>query len=556
MRSPKHVNLFTVLIITILSLFDENLSYAQYRQAPAHLNLQLERIETRIEEKNAHIEEAGDKLKQNISQAGEKSRQISTCRRQNRFTHMLRCRHLKRELSHIREERIYWKGIFDKQVSEKRSLITKRDQLKQQIEEERKKNLCIIQSRNRSMVDEFLKSGETKIAQEIDYDTVENGRCNDENNYFESQIDSSHDNEDFDLSIDRRCTYRALKKYNLCGICGEEKSKNCFLKCEGANPQNAKPEFVSTGPCISRQLHHSTHQALTEISSCLQLDPKILFSLFAMESGFHPVKKSCTKATGMGQVTGIFIKDINNRFFDNYKNEIFPALSKNPLTKEACQSIIDKMNDSGKMQEFPLCQRTDFYMNTLYSAISHIKFMNNITQKLLAHQNRSNTPIPRNSPFRHALSSANIGRRTKSLLKTLAVYQTLEPNDRKIITELSFYSHNSPRIPTLFQVYLDDTGVEGNKLGDTDEDEFTGIRGRWRQYLENNRALISSSKNRQNEILGYIYPRTEGQGGLRRVERGDGRDFMKGRLTEIEREGKGRNSENRERIYCRPVPFY
>ena len=535
MRSLKYTNLFTILAIIALFLFDEHLSHAQYRQTPAHLDLELWRIENNIAAKNRYLEQAEDRLDQVNLQVSQKLRQVRRCERRYRFSSRFFCRRLIRELVRIQNNQIHWQRISDKHLSEKRNLTARRDQLNQQIEREKNRRLCIAQSRNRLMINEILNVDETKIAQEIDYDNIENRRCNNENNYFESQIDTAHDNGDFDPSIDRRCTYRALKRYNECG------NRDCFLKCEGSNPQNAQPKFVRTGPCISRRLHHYAHQALTEVSSCFQLDPKILFTLFAKESGFHPLKKSYTKATGMGQITGIFIEDINTRFFDNYKNDIIPALAKNPSTKKACESIIDKMNDHGKIEKFPLCQRTDLYMNVLYSAIFYIKSMDAITKKLLAHQNRSNIAIPRNSPFQDALS-ADTTRRTRNLFKTLAIYQTLTPNEQRIITELSFYSHNLPRTSTIFQSYLIDTREEGDKLGD----DFTGIRGRWRRYLENNRAFISSKENRQNEVLGYIYPRTEGQGGFRRVERGGGRDFMSGRLHEIEREGR-----NRERIHCR-----
>ena len=181
-------------------------------------------------------------------------------------------------------------------------------------------------------------------------------------------------------------------------------------------------------------------------------------------------------------------------------------------------------------------------MNILYSAIHHIRSMNAITKKLLAHQNRSNIPVSENSPFRYALAG-DITPRTKNLFKTLATYQTLNPNERRIITELSFYSHNLPKTITLFQTYLNDTRLEGNKLGDN----FTGQQGLWRQYLENNKAFISRKENRQNEILGYIYPRKQMQGGLKVLAQEDERAFMKGRVTEVEREGR-----NKERIYCRP----
>ena len=533
MEDFRHTYLCTTFIILTLSLCYKQSLQAQYRQAPARLHLQLQRVEDRIAEKNTHIEEAAGKL--DASRVVQKARQLASCRRRHRIMYVVRCRHLTRELSNMQQEQRYWRGIFNKYRREKNALTARRDRINQQIADEKRKAVCIAQTRNRRNIYDFLKSEDIKIVQEIDYDSVENGTCNSENNYFESQIDASHNEEDFDLSIDQRCTYRALKRYNSCG------RRKCFLKCKGPNPKNTDPEFVREGPCISRGLHHYTHQSLTEVSSCLQLDPKILFSLFVNESGFNPLKKSYTSATGMGQITGIFIEDININFFDTYKNEILPALSKNPLAKKACRSVINKMNNLGKIQKRPLCQRISLDMNILYSAIAYIRATDAITKKLLAHQNRSNIRIPENSPFRHALA-ADITPRTRNLFKTLAIYQTLSPNERRIITELALYSHNLPKTVTLFQTYLNDPR-ENNKLGD----DFTGQRGRWRQYLERNRAFISRSENRQNEILGYIYPRRQSQGGLKVLEQNDERAFMRGRMTEIEREGR-----NRERIYCRP----
>ena len=519
----------SIFLIFLGAIFFESPSLAQDRIA--NLEWQLQQNNTRINDASSHIKEAINNLNAHRSVQSDLRADLQSCNK-NRFIRRFACRRrVRRRLSETQETITYWDRVLHDRQNRLKNFISVGRRLNAELQSERLLAQYCQRKQNHNIINEILNAEQMKIAQEVDYDSVENGRCNPQNSWLQDQLDVPGDTQDFNQSLDPRCTYRALKEFSNCG---GKRQDGCFVKCES---YSGDPEFTKTAPCVSRRLHHSIHQAITEVSSCLQLDPKTLFSLFLNESGVNPSVRSHSDATGMGQITETFIEEIN-KSFDLYKDEILPALSRNPLRRQSCRSVRDKISAFGKIPKdlSSQCSRTNHYTNTFYSAIDHLQRRSEIGQKMLKVRGKETASIPENSSFRHALES-DISSKTRELFENLARLEHLDSNDHKIITELSFYSHNLPKTITIFQNYLDDPN-EGHL------DTFTGPQGQWLSYLKRNKVLIDTDEKRQNEILKYIYG--DSSGGGYRVR---SRSFMKGQMDRIEIENK---TENREKIYCRP----
>ena len=408
----------------------------------------------------------------------------------------------------------------------------------------------LVQCRQRQQelanIQAILNAEEMKINQEIDYNEG-HSQCRAGNSWFQAQIPASHDEADFDQSLDRRCTYRILKDYTKC-----DTQRRCYVKCDGRPPENdTRPEYTSTPPCVSRRFHNYVHNTITEISSCLQLDPKILFSLFLNESGVHPLRRSHTNAVGAGQMTSVFIEDIgsircsrrvNNQcvdtkpsLFDEYINETLPALSKNPLTGSACRSVLNKVSTFGKVKSIPAaCQRTNHYMNVYYSAIHLIRSMDFIIPKVLRSRGQRNMPVPENSSFRHALGSGLLGEDSRKTIENLAKFQAIDVNDRNIIIEASLYSHIMPVTRYMFSEYINNEGLPQRFK------DFTGTQGGWVSFLKTRRDRISSREGIQNQVIQYIY---------RPNARSGSSGMMKEKMNKVE---EANENLFREKISCRP----
>lgn len=356
------------------------------------------------------------------------------------------------------------------------------------------------------------------------------------NNYIENRLDPSFDNQniaDLNNSIDPRCTYRAL---NL----EFAKRNQRFVMC--TDEDSPKLQIIDQPSCLSKRLHHSMHSALTEIASCFSLDPKTLFTLFINEGGLHPHKQSPTGAVGPGQLTGSFIQHYNNNnrifpSFEVYKKEIFP------LTPN-CQAVLDKIKDFDKMTDQPMCQRTNYYMNMVYTAMGFADYINKLVPIIM----RENIyprdyRISRNTAFEPILdyydeairsnqlyrNTSNVRefKRRRRVFENLALFQGMNTNDRNLITEVAFYAHNHPGSVHLLRTYQRTQGG----LGRDNFEGFTGSNGYWRRFLRKNRGLISENENRQNEIINNLYgPRTNGElakSQIRVIEEGHSGDLPK-----------------------------
>ncbi len=392
-----------------------------------------------------------------------------------------------------------------------------------------------------------------EIQQELVYEACavscyKKEKCYD-NTYLQDRLSPSYENQELNRSLDPRCTYRVLK------IAGN--SSGGFLDCDSFNDNNPQVRRRSEKPCFSKRLHHAIHQSITEISSCFRIDPKLFFSIMARESKLHPLAKNSTSsATGVGQLVSTYIDQYSNQSqritFDTLKREVLPALSRQ---NRDCRTVQDKISRFSKLEERPICQRTNHYVNMIYTMMGLMDSISRLTPLVIKGQ-RGSFRISEDSPFHNliseyeynldqkdaentriqsALTAANQGdgeyriraqtpeqkarevqrlqshlqhsdnevrglREKKYFFENLARFQELNVDDRNLVSELSIYSHMLPRTTELFQTYVDDR----RSLAFED---FTGLNGQWVNFLSAGgiRRQMGVGKRLQDYFIEFVY---------------------------------------------------
>ena len=381
-----------------------------------------------------------------------------------------------------------------------------------------------------------------------------------DNSYFQDKLDPVDENQELNRSLDPRCTYRVLK------IADDTAGK--FLDCDSFDDPNPQKRRRQEKPCLSKRLHHAVHQSLTEISSCFRIDPKLFFAIMANESKLHPLAKNSTStATGPGQLVTSYVDNYSNRShitFDVLKEEVLPVLSRQ---NSDCRIVQNKISQFSKFEKRPICQRTNIYVNMLYTMMGLMDAISRLTPVALKGQEKSFS-IPQNSPFqglinkyesdlnqekdrnstiehnlRDARSRGNSAatsvrelesafdysnRQVRNLdargrfFRNLARFQGLDPNDKKLVSELSIYWFYLPNT-ALFQTYVDDRRSLAFE-------NFTGPNGQWINFLntEQIRNQMGVGTGIQNYFIGYVYDPNENSSGSSSI--------MRGLLNRIERQ--------------------
>ena len=126
--------------------------------------------------------------------------------------------------------------------------------------------------------------------------------CHGGNNYLEDLLieDPPANIGGFIEGLPNACTYMALKN----------KIKGHRYCVRG------KFYYKKNPPCLSEKYHKAVHNSLMFVSRCVGIDEKILFDLFNTESSLHLSAISASSAGGAAQLTEVFIRDVNQRLFD------------------------------------------------------------------------------------------------------------------------------------------------------------------------------------------------------------------------------------------------
>lgn len=323
--------------------------------------------------------------------------------------------------------------------------------------------------------------------------------CSTENGYLEAGLARSPLKQLSQVSeVDPRCIYFALKA----------SSDKSFYKCTS---QNSDAKITKEPPCLSKELHYQTTKALQEVSNCLGLDDKALFSLLVTESWMMPNARSATGAAGAGQLTHSFIKAGN----DNWDTYVEGFLNDRP----ECQNILPLLKASGKMSTTNACSQTappaNPLLNIFYSGMNfHDMAVNTLLPELISWRT-SSTPLTQdpndsNQAWRTKLSSwqarrADIDYRSrripaaqeKQLRASQAneriqlrreelgglteLFQNLNTNDQNILSEITMYGHNHS--PPLMAQYFETYKRQYSYSAGGDFTKFSGPKGQWIQFI-------------------------------------------------------------------------
>lgn len=325
---------------------------------------------------------------------------------------------------------------------------------------------------------------------------------------YQCHLDPFHTSNLFDFSLDPRCTYRALQNVF--------QSQYMFLDCRSLYDEN--PITRRDPPCLSQQIHYAVHQAITEIASCFQLNPKAIFALTVKESSSHPLiinPSPDSTVIGIAQITNSFLNTYNNHSvginYDTYKYSILDLLpqcqkvrSKLELLSqmEHTQGICTQEDGLKNCQGKNFCQRTSPYLSIFYTVMNMIAVIDQLVPQILNHrlQTNRNILLPEASPFYFALTFLEGD--SQRALENLLIFQSMFQDDQNIITELMLYSHFLPyTTKQLFQKYLDE--LDENPIPSFTD--FTGAKGQWITFLNENKQEISEDTDVQDAYIRYIY---------------------------------------------------
>ncbi len=301
-----------------------------------------------------------------------------------------------------------------------------------------------------------LPSGEPSLVVDSTVDSkgvIEYESCNRENDYLEDLLaeDPMTGIQGFIEGLPSACTYTALK----------DKIKGHRYCTWG------KSYYRKTPPCLSEKYHKIVHNSLMLVSRCVGIDEKILFDLFNTESSLHLSVGSSSIAGGPAQLTGIFIKNVNQRLLDQTDD----------WNSEACLEVKFFMPEK-EMSPEKICDRfpSDYgssLQNMFYGAVG---FRDIISQLMVIYgfdtENSENL-----SPF--------------------GAYNQLDPDTKKIITEAAMYAYNHGInfLKDYFKEFM-------AKYGKIKYEEFTGPWGQWLSFVVPRTENLSRNKR---ELVNFIY---------------------------------------------------
>ena len=120
-------------------------------------------------------------------------------------------------------------------------------------------------------------------------------------------------------SIPRKCVIHVMSKFNV--------GKKNLARCPGG--MNTTPVRGGSKPCVSKNLVNLTYNHFTDVSECLNIDPKELLPKLSNESGLLINTLGYGWDAGVGQLTQSAIEEVN-KHYDRYVAEMEKAAIKKP----------------------------------------------------------------------------------------------------------------------------------------------------------------------------------------------------------------------------------
>ncbi len=104
-----------------------------------------------------------------------------------------------------------------------------------------------------------------------------------------------------------------------------------YASCD--NP-NSKPVVSGSKPCVSQNLVNLTYNIYSDVTSCLEIDPKFLMPKIEFESGFFLNATGRAREEGLGQLTQIDLNEVNSQW-----SRFIEILEKKSETNASCARI-------------------------------------------------------------------------------------------------------------------------------------------------------------------------------------------------------------------------
>lgn len=120
-------------------------------------------------------------------------------------------------------------------------------------------------------------------------------------------------------AIPRKCVIHVMSKFNV--------SKKSLARCPGG--MGTTPVRGGSKPCVSKNLVNLTYNHFTDVSECLNIDPKELLPKLSNESGLLINTLGAGWDAGIGQLTQSAIEEVN-KHYDRYLAEMEKAAIKKP----------------------------------------------------------------------------------------------------------------------------------------------------------------------------------------------------------------------------------
>jgi len=144
-----------------------------------------------------------------------------------------------------------------------------------------------------------------------------------------SKLIAERDNES--AALPRRCVTHVMNRANF----GPKSLAQFPTKPTG------EPRRGGVKPCMTKEMVNVTYNSFVDVAECLNFNPKDLLPKLFNESGMIINTLGVGWDTGVGQLTGIAIEEVN-KYYDGYVGEMFKA------AKAGKKSCVNVANDNYK----------------------------------------------------------------------------------------------------------------------------------------------------------------------------------------------------------------
>ncbi|MFN3697970.1 MAG: hypothetical protein ACK4VO_11065 [Pseudobdellovibrio sp.] len=142
------------------------------------------------------------------------------------------------------------------------------------------------------------------------------------------------------------------------------------------------PKRNGAKPCITKEMVNVTYNSFVDVAECLNFSPKDLLPKLFNESGMIINTLGAGWDTGVGQLTGVAIEEVN-KYYDTYVGEMFKAAK---LGKPSCaliandkfKPLLTKVNHDMKFRNGLIAAPANPLKNIVYMAVLNRMNLDNL----------------------------------------------------------------------------------------------------------------------------------------------------------------------------------